>query len=65
MTTDALSQLSQELDHYDGRWVAMRRGVIVAHAEDEESLRVHPDIQEGDQLFPVGPPATGFYMIGV
>ena len=37
-----------ELDDYDGRWVAIRDGVVVAHADDEETLRrEHVDV-DGD-----------------
>ena len=33
--------LSQNLDDYDGRWVAVREGRVVAHADDEGTLRPH------------------------
>lgn len=65
MTSEVSPKLSQELDHYDGRWVAMRRGLVIAHAEDEETLRAHPHVREGDHVFPIGDPVTGFYMLGV
>ena len=29
--------LSQNLDDYDGRWVAVREGLVVADAETEEA----------------------------
>lgn len=58
-------QLSQELDHYDGRWVATRQGIVVAHAADEPTLRAHPDVREGDLLYPIGVPPSGFYLINV
>ena len=57
--------MSQELDHYDGRWVAVRNGHVVAQAGDEEGLRRDPAVRDGDLLFPIGDPQTGFYMINV
>jgi hypothetical protein len=57
--------MSDDLAEYDGKWVAMRDGRVVAHAEDEESLREHPDVVETDLLFPVGEPPSGFYLINV
>jgi lactoylglutathione lyase len=61
----AAEPLSQELDAYDGRWVAVRDGLVVAHAADEESLRADGAVRHGDQLFPVGDPPSGFYLINV
>lgn len=57
--------LSQELDHYEGRWVAMRKGVVIAHAPDEETLRADPSVRKDDHVFPIGDPPSGFYMINV
>ena len=57
--------LSQNLDDYDGRWIAVRAGVIVAHAEDEESLRADLAVEDGDLLYPIGDPPSGFYLINV
>jgi Family of unknown function (DUF5678) len=57
--------LSQELDDYDGRWVAVRDGAVVAHASDEEALRRDPACRHGDLYYPIGDPVTGFYMINV
>ncbi len=59
------THLAEDLDPYDGRWVAMRNGKVVAHAADEEALKAHPHVEEGDLAFPVGHPVTGFYMINV
>jgi len=58
-------QLSQNLDDYDGRWVAVRDGQVVAHAADEESLRTDVAVRDGDLLFPIGDPPSGFYLINV
>jgi len=57
--------MSDDLAEYDGKWVAMRDGRVVAHAEDEEKLREHPDVVDSDLLFPVGEPPSGFYLINV
>ena len=57
--------MSDDLVEYDGKWVAMRDGRVVAHADDEETLRAHADVAESDLLFPVGGPPSGFYLINV
>jgi hypothetical protein len=57
--------LSQNLDDYDGQWVAVRDGQVVAHAADEESLRADETVRDGDLLFPIGDPPSGFYLINV
>ena len=57
--------MSDELVEYDGKWVAMRDGHVVAHADDEETLRAHPDVADSDLFFPVGEPPSGFYLINV
>ncbi|HZO98188.1 MAG TPA: DUF5678 domain-containing protein [Gaiellaceae bacterium] len=56
---------SPELEPYDGRWVAVRDGAVVAHAADEASLRADPAVREGDLVFPVGDPPSGFYLVNV
>jgi hypothetical protein len=61
----AAEPLSQELDAYDGRWVAVRDGLVVAHAADQVSLRADGAVRDGDLLFPVGDPPSGFYLINV
>jgi hypothetical protein len=43
----------------------MRDGRVVAHDPDEGTLRAHPDVQEGDAVFPVGQPPSGWYFINV
>jgi hypothetical protein len=54
-----------ELDEYDGKWVAVRGDEVVAHADDEETLRADPAVQPGDDVYPVGEPPSGFYLINV
>ena len=57
--------VAENLDPYDGRWVAMREGKVVAHAGDEKTLRAHPALEPGDLVFPIGHPVTGFYLLNV
>ena len=59
------AELSQNLDDYDGRWVAVRDGKVVAHGDDEESLRADPAFRDGDLVYPIGDPPSGFYLINV
>ena len=54
-----------DLQAYEGRWIAMRDGVVVADAADEESIRGHEAVRDTDLLFPVGEPPSGFYLINV
>jgi hypothetical protein len=37
----------------------------VAHAGDEETLRADPTVQEDDDIYPIGDPPSGFYLINV
>jgi hypothetical protein len=61
---EAASSLPEDdLQHYDGRWVAMRGDKVVAHAADMETLQADPAVEPSDALFPVGDPPTGFYTI--
>jgi hypothetical protein len=57
--------MSDDLGQYEGKWVAMRDGRVVAHADDEETLRAQADVADTDLLFPVGEPPSGFYLINV
>jgi hypothetical protein len=43
----------------------MREGRVVAHDPDPEKLRADPAVRESDDIFPVGDPPSGFYMINV
>jgi len=54
-----------DLEHYTGEWVAMRGGHVVAHHPDPEQLRANPEVRETDDVFPVGEPPSGFYLINV
>jgi imidazolonepropionase-like amidohydrolase len=64
MTGDG-EPLSQNLDDYDGRWVAVRDGAIVAAGHDEESVRADTAVRDGDLVYPIGDPPSGFYLINV
>ena len=57
--------MTPDLEPYDGQWVAVRGDEVVAAADDEEALRAHPEVREGDDVYPVGEPPSGFYMINV
>jgi hypothetical protein len=52
-----------DLGHYDGRWVAMRDGKVIAHEADAETLQANPEVLPTDDVFPVGDPPTGFYTV--
>jgi Family of unknown function (DUF5678) len=56
---------AESLDRYEGKWVAVRGGRVVAHASNERQLRLHPAVRKDDLKYPVGEPHTGFYMLGV
>jgi hypothetical protein len=57
--------MSDDLDQYDGQWVAVRDGNVVAHAFDEKTLRADPQVRDDDLVYPIGDPPSGFYMINV
>lgn len=57
--------MNHDLDRYDGKWVAVRDGAVIAHADDEETLRAQPQVTENDDIYPIGEPPAGFYMINV
>jgi hypothetical protein len=52
-----------DLEHYDGQWVAVRDGKVVAHDADPEALRADPAVLPSDDVFPVGDPPSGFYTV--
>ena len=57
--------MSPDLEPHEGRWVAVRGAEVVAAADDEETLRAHPEVRVGDDVYPVGEPPSGFYLINV
>jgi hypothetical protein len=61
--TEVSALPEDDLQHYDGRWVALRDGKVVAHAADMETLQADPAVQPSDDVFPVGDPPTGFYTV--
>jgi hypothetical protein len=54
-----------DLEPYDGQWVAVRGDRVVAAADDQEALQAHPNVRESDDMYPIGDPPSGFYMINV
>jgi hypothetical protein len=54
-----------DLEPYDGRWVAVRDGEVVAEADDEEGVRSDGAVEATDLVFPIGEPPSGFYLINV
>ena len=54
-----------DLEHYTDEWVAVRHGRVVAHHPDEAALRADPTVRDGDDIYPIGEPPSGFYMINV
>ena len=56
---------TDDLASYDGRWVAMRDGRVVADGASEETVREHESVQATDLVFPIGEPPSGFYLINV
>jgi hypothetical protein len=52
-----------DLEHYAGQWVAVRGGVVVASAPDEKALRALPEVEDGDDVYPIGDPPSGFYFV--
>jgi leucyl aminopeptidase (aminopeptidase T) len=57
--------LSQNLDDYDGRWVAVRKGRVVAHGATEDEVRSNSAVRHDDLVYAIGEPASGFYLINV
>ena len=60
---DELALPEDDLEHYDGEWVAVRDGKVVAHDVDPEALQANPAVLPTDDVFPVGDPPSGFYTV--
>ena len=43
----------------------MRDGEVVAHDPTIEELQANPRVHAGDDVFPIGEPPAGFYLINV
>jgi hypothetical protein len=52
-----------DLEHYNGEWVAVRDGKVVAHDADPDALQANPAVLSSDDVFPVGDPPSGFYTV--
>jgi hypothetical protein len=60
---DQLALPEDDLEHYDGEWVAVRDGKVIAHDVDPEALQANPAVLPTDDVFPVGEPPSGFYTV--
>jgi hypothetical protein len=60
---DELALPEDDLEHFDGQWVAVRDGKLIAHAPDLEALQSNPAVLPTDDVFPVGDPPSGFYTV--
>jgi hypothetical protein len=60
---DKPSAPAGDLEHYTGQWVAVRDGVVVASDPDETTLRADPAVRDGDDVYPIGDPPSGFYFL--
>jgi hypothetical protein len=49
------------LEGYEGKWVAIRDGAVVAAAETLELLRTNPEVRRDDAVYVVPEPSTYFY----
>ena len=54
-----------DLSPYEGQWVAVRDGKVIASAADEQALHADPSVRESDDVYPIGDPPSGFYLINV
>jgi hypothetical protein len=54
---------ADDLEHYDGQWVAVRDGRVIAHGPDLAALQSNPAVLPTDDVFPVGDPPSGFYTV--
>lgn len=57
----ARSPLPEDLERFEGRWVAIRNGVVVADAETVEDLLRDDHVQRTDVLYRVPDQHTYFY----
>ena len=52
----------EDLTPYEGRWVALRHGRVIAVADDASALRDDPEVQDDDGILLVGDPASGYFL---
>jgi hypothetical protein len=57
----ARSPLPDDLERYEGRWVAIRNGVVVASAETVEDLLRDNNVRKTDVLYRVPDQHAYFY----
>jgi hypothetical protein len=58
------SPVPQEaFDNYEGRWIALRDGEIIADAATDTELRLDGRVESTDALFRVPEASTHFYSV--
>lgn len=58
------SPVPQEaFDDYQGRWIALRNGEIIADASTDDELRLDGRVESTDALFRVPEASTHFYPV--
>lgn len=53
----------EDLKPFEGQWVALRGGRVVAHDLDPVALRERPGVAERDMLLPVPAATAGVYIL--
>jgi hypothetical protein len=51
-----------DLTPFEGQWVAVRDGHVVAHNADPARLFEDPSVEEGDEFIPVGPRGVRLFL---
>jgi hypothetical protein len=52
----------EDLTPYEGRWVALRGGRVIAVADDPAALRALPEVRGDDGILLVGDPHNGYFL---
>jgi hypothetical protein len=52
----------EDLSQYEGRWIALRNGHVIAVANDPTELRENAEVREDDGILLVGDPASGYFL---
>lgn len=55
--------VTDDLAPYEGAWVAIREGKIIASALDPIELRDNPDVRDDDALMPVPPDGEATFIL--
>lgn len=51
-----------DLQPYKGRWVALRRGHVIADEKSAKALRAHPEVKSSDAIVPVSASHGGYFV---